>query len=201
MLHRHSDSLVEPVCLGFCLAEKKERKKTAPSVWPLFSMTPGNIVLVNFGISFITHPSETALHVFDAVPWFLVNKAFRATKTRLKMQPPKGVTKMCASRFEYVKICWFLGSHDPEQNERNVEFALALMWYVTLFNQNKQSHARRTLTETLNLLQLEPTHTWNKQCGVQAFPGRFGCQWGKKRLLAQDKATWFIKFQQSLELE
>lgn len=55
---------------------------------------------VTFCISSLIHLNEKALRVFDAVPWFEVNEAFRATllhKKRLKMQSPKGVTQMSPS--------------------------------------------------------------------------------------------------------
>lgn len=64
-----------------------------------------------------------------------------------------------------------LGSVQSWPRQGNVGFTLESMWYVSPFNQNKHSHAKQTLAETLNLLS---THMWNMQ-------QESGCWAGLKR--------------------
>lgn len=84
---------------------KKERGQTPLIV--CYFQSYGDIMWATFCISSLIHLNEKALRVFDAVPWFEVNKAFGATllhKKRLKMQSPKGVTQMSTSYVPSVKI-------------------------------------------------------------------------------------------------
>lgn len=92
---------------------KNKRARGQTRLFFCYFQSYGDIMWVTFCISSLIHLNEKALRVFDAVPWFEVNKALRATllhKKRLKMQSPKGVTQMSTSHIPSVKI-WvrFLG--------------------------------------------------------------------------------------------